>query len=189
MFRTYTLITNSSQLEIEGQAEADEIYQFIAEDLKYAISNLPPIQFSAMASDENGRVTKWFAEGFAARVFLFYTGYYGKSEMPGMSKTEVIDYLDDVIRNSGHALLANFSSLWPWSIRKDYWEKQPLYIGTKDLTYAGEVMRKLSSPSRTGSRGRTLSALCIWACVRNLQQAHMILSLTDGEWPRLLKSV
>ena len=132
------LITNSSQLEIEGQAEADEIYQFIAEDLKYAISNLPPIQFSAMASDENGRVTKWFAEGFAARVFLFYTGYYGKSEMPGMSKTEVIDYLDDVIRNSGHALLANFSSLWPWSIRKDYWEKQPLYIGTKDLTYAGE---------------------------------------------------
>ena len=132
------LVTSSSQLEIEGQANPDDVYAYIAEDLKYAIANLPAVQFSSMASDENGRVTKWFAEGFAARVFLFYTGYYGKTEMPGMTKSEVVGYLDDVINNSGHKLLPSFSSLWPWSLRKDYWEKQPLYVGTKDLTYAGE---------------------------------------------------
>ncbi len=56
------LVTTSTQLEIEGQADPDDVYAYIAEDLKYAIANLPAVQFSAMASDENGRVTKWFAE-------------------------------------------------------------------------------------------------------------------------------
>ena len=137
------LVTSSDQLEIEGQADPDEVYAYIVEDLKFAIENLPAVQFSRMASEENGRVTKWFAEGFAARVFLFYTGYYGKTELPGMTKSDVIGYLDDVIRNSGHKLLPSFSSLWPWSMRKDYWSKQPLYVGTKDLTYAGECSEEI----------------------------------------------
>lgn len=137
------LITTSDQLEIEGQADPDVIYEYIAEDLKFAIANLPAVQFSQMATEENGRVTKWFAEGFAARVFLFYTGYYGKSEMPGLTKSQVVGYLDDVIANSGHKLLPSFSSLWPWSMRKDYWSKQPLYVGTQDLEYAGECSAEI----------------------------------------------
>ena len=137
------LVTRSDQLEIEGQADPDEVYAYIVEDLKFAIENLPSVRFSQMATDQNGRLTKWFAEGFAARVFLFYTGYYGKSELPGMTKNEVIGYLDDVIKNSGHALLPSFSSLWPWSMRKDYWSKQPLYVGTQDLAYAGECSEEI----------------------------------------------
>lgn len=137
------LVTSSEQLEIEGQADPDDVYAYIVEDLKFAINNLPAVRYANMADEENGRVTKWFAEGFAARVFLFYTGYYGKDSLPGMTKSDVVGYLDDVINNSGHALLPSFSSLWPWSMRKDYWSKQSLYVGTDDLKYAGECNEEI----------------------------------------------
>lgn len=137
-FGNIPLITASSQLEITGQAPADDVYAYIVEDLKYAIQNLPAQKFADISTGDIGHVTKWFAEGFAARVFLYYTGYYGKSEMPGMTKSEVQGYLNDVISNSGHALVPSFSSLWPWSMRQDYWAKQPLYVGTQNLKYAGE---------------------------------------------------
>ncbi|MDD4032061.1 MAG: RagB/SusD family nutrient uptake outer membrane protein [Bacteroidales bacterium] len=132
------LITSSDQLEITGQADPDDVYAYIAEDIKYAIENLSAVKFSEISTGDIGHVTKWFAEGFAARVFLFYTGYYGTTEMPGMTKSDVIGYLNDVIINSGHSLLPSFSSLWPWSMRKDYWSKQELYVGTQSLEYAGE---------------------------------------------------
>ncbi|MDD2642501.1 MAG: RagB/SusD family nutrient uptake outer membrane protein [Bacteroidales bacterium] len=132
------LVTSSDQLEIEGQADPDDVYAFIAEDLKYAIENLPAIRFQNISKGDIGHVTKWFAQGFAARVYLFYTGYYQKNEMPGLTKTEVLSYLNDVISNSGHNLVPSFSSLWPWSMRKDYWSNQSLYVGDPNLEYAGE---------------------------------------------------
>ena len=132
------LITTSEQLEIEGQADPDDVYAYIAEDLKFAVENLPATRFQDISKGEIGHVTKWFAQGFAARVYLFYTGYYGKGEMPGLTKIQVTGYLNDIITNSGHALVPSFSSLWPWSMRKDYWSKQSLYVGNPNLVYAGE---------------------------------------------------
>jgi starch-binding outer membrane protein, SusD/RagB family len=93
------------------QADAEDIYKYIAEDLVFAIENLPPTP--AGPSPNFGRATKWAAEGMLARVWLFYTGYYEKSDIAGIvSKSQVTAYLDDIIANAGFELLPNFSDLW-----------------------------------------------------------------------------
>jgi hypothetical protein len=124
------LITSSDGVLIP-QTNPDEVYAYIIEDLKYAINNLPSTPFQNAPSDEFGRMTKWAAEGYIARVYLFYTGYYGKNDAPGLTKQEVVNYLEDCILNSGHSLVPRYGSLWPWSLRTDY-HKDPT------LTYAGE---------------------------------------------------
>jgi hypothetical protein len=101
------------------QASPDATYAQIASDLKIAIENLPADKVSDPVS---GRASKWAAEGYMAKVFLFYTGYYGKEALPlpdesQITKQQVIDWLVDCIENSGHDLAPDFRSLWPYSYR------------------------------------------------------------------------
>jgi hypothetical protein len=96
------------------QANPDEVYKLIAEDLKFATQQLPAVSYTAQAAASYGRVTKWAAEALTARVFLYYTGYYGKADLAGVvSKQEALNYVEDVISNGGFGLVENFSNLWP----------------------------------------------------------------------------
>ncbi len=99
------------------KATSTEIYEQIATDLKASIENLPSGSWSAeWASVNSGRATKWAAEALMARVFLFYTGYYTSSELPnGVTKANVVAWLDDCINNSGHDLLDDYRSVWPYA--------------------------------------------------------------------------
>jgi hypothetical protein len=124
-------LIKTSDAALIPQTDPDEVYAYIIEDLKFAINNLPTSKFQDIATAEYGRVTKWAAIGYIARVYLFYTGYYGKSEAPGLTKQETISYLEDCINNSGHALVPRYGSLWPWSLRSDYHKDAT-------LSYAGE---------------------------------------------------
>lgn len=56
-----------------------------------------------------GHVSKWDAEALLARVFLFYTGFYNKTELPMMdletmeatgsiNKQYVVEKLEDCIK-------------------------------------------------------------------------------------------
>lgn len=103
-----------------------ETFEVIASDLKQAIALMPPTNIAAIPSENYGHATKWAAEAYMARVFLFYTGYMTNienvptSDLPLMdggsvTKTEVISYLDDCIANSGHRLAEDFRNLWPYS--------------------------------------------------------------------------
>jgi len=115
-----------------AQAPAENVYAFIASDLKKAISIMPSKKWNETVSGE-GHLTKWAAEALLARVFLFYTGFYSKDALPLMgedgaisgtvTKAEVISGLEDCIANSGHDLVSDFRSLWPYSnkvSKKDY---------------------------------------------------------------------
>jgi hypothetical protein len=96
------------------QSEATEVYMTIAEDLEFAVQNLEAISYTAQSAATYGRVTKWAAESLAARVFLYYTGYYGQADVAGViTKAEALGYVEDVITNSGHGLVENFADLWP----------------------------------------------------------------------------
>lgn len=107
--------------ELVPQASADEIYKVIAEDLKFAIENLPAIPYTSQPAGERGRVTKWAAESLMARVYLFYTGYYGKTDLAGViTKAQALGYVEDVITASGHGLLEDFSTLWPAASLDEY---------------------------------------------------------------------
>ena len=105
------------------KASADSLFAQIGQDLKNAIDSLPPTPISTGWKTANmGRATKWAAEGILARAFLFYTGYYQKTEMPlagggTLTKDKVIAYVDDCIANSGASLVPDFRNMWPYALK------------------------------------------------------------------------
>jgi hypothetical protein len=93
------------------QANPDEVYKVIAQDLVFAADNLPATAYNATTS---GRITKWAAKSLLGRVYLYYTGYYGKADLAGVvTKAQALGHLENVIANSGHGLVADFATLWP----------------------------------------------------------------------------
>ncbi len=99
------------------KAEPDQIYAQIASDLKMAIELMPDNPYTSVAA---GHATKWAAEALMARVFLFYTGFYNKTDLPltpegAVTKTEVIGWLEDCINNSGHHLVADYRNIWAYT--------------------------------------------------------------------------
>ncbi|MDR1719267.1 MAG: RagB/SusD family nutrient uptake outer membrane protein [Dysgonamonadaceae bacterium] len=104
--------TDMEQLE---RASVDDIYGQIASDLKNAIELMPATSYMGNVSLA-GHVTKYAAEAFMARVFLFYTGRYAKSELPGgITKQQVIAWIDDCVDNSGHRLVSDQRNLWGYT--------------------------------------------------------------------------
>ena len=107
------------------KASADEIYAQIASDLKTAIELGSTAKWPAL---EVGHATKWVAEAIMARVWMFYTGFYKKSELPlvdggTVTKAQVVTWLEDCIQNSGHGLVSDQRNLWPYTnpyTAKDY---------------------------------------------------------------------
>lgn len=110
------------------RASIERVYGVIASEIREAINNLPDEIYPAGHALE-GHATKAAAQALQARIFLFYTGRYGKSELPAMTdeegnvvdgsmavtKAQVISDLDDCINNSGHKLVYDQRNLWPYS--------------------------------------------------------------------------
>jgi len=95
------------------RATSEVTYALIANDLKFAADNLGSDNYSQPGNANYGRITKWAAEAYLARTFLFYTDYYKKADLAGVvSKAQVVAYINDAVNNSGHDLVANFSHLW-----------------------------------------------------------------------------
>ena len=122
----------------QGAAEVDEIYGQIASDLKTAIEIMPVKKFNEI---ESGHATRWAAEALMGRVFLFYTGFYQKAEMPlagggAVSKQNVIDWLTDLRNNSGHRLVDDYRELWAYTNEKTVEDYE--YTKGKGLKYAAD---------------------------------------------------
>jgi len=121
------------------KAPAAETYAQIGYDLQQAISLLPSVPYTSTVA---GHATKWAAEALAARVFLFYTGYYNQDSLPvagggEITKAQVIGWLDDCIAESGHGLVPKFGDLWPYS--NEYTAKDYDYVEDNDLDgWAGD---------------------------------------------------
>lgn len=106
-----------TNLETENlpRATVDEVYELIAADLKNAIEMMPDKIYPA-GSEMAGHTTKYAAEALMARVFLFYTGRYAKQELPGgISKSQVIGWIDDCVNNSGHDLVPDQRNIWSYT--------------------------------------------------------------------------
>ena len=118
------------------KATPDEVYAQIASDLKASIEVGPSTKYPNFGI---GRVSKWAAEGMMARVWLFYTGFYKKSELPlvdggSISKAQVVSWLEDCIQNSGYGLVSDQRNLWPYTnpyTAKDYpYTNEPIIVKT-----------------------------------------------------------
>lgn len=118
------------------RSAADDTYGLIASDFKMAIELLPDIK-------TYGKTNKFVAEAYLARVFLLYTGVYSKEEiaLPDgavITKADVVNYIDDVINNSGYALVNDFRNLWPYSYCNSS-DKGNYYLAMdNDLEWVGQ---------------------------------------------------
>lgn len=109
------------------RASFTETFAQIASDLKTAIEMMPATPIQQIPTSRYGHANKWIAEGYMARVFLFYTGYMSNiegqstSELPlagdagSVTENDVLGYLEDVMNNSGYDLASDFRNLWPYS--------------------------------------------------------------------------
>ena len=133
-----------------GQQDAETvIYPHILADF-YTASAL--MQHGATTLGD-GHATKGAAEGFLARAYLFYEGFYKKAgdmstanpapiELPTQEKCEgvsltkqmVVDQLNDCIDNSGYKLIDDFRLLWQYTNELT----APDYDYVKDLAEKGQ---------------------------------------------------
>lgn len=114
------LLTEPSRENLQ-QASAEEVYKVIAEDLVFAADHLEAIPYTAQDAATYGRATRWAAQALLARVYLYYTGYYGQPDLAGVAdQAKVLAYLEDIIANGGFGLVEDFASLWPAASLENY---------------------------------------------------------------------
>jgi len=114
------LITEPT-IENIPQANPDEVYKLIAEDLQFAAGNLPATSYGSQSNTTYGRITKWSAEALLGKAYLYYSGYYNKADLAGVvSKAQALAALEDVIANGGFDLVDQFANLWPAASLSDY---------------------------------------------------------------------
>ncbi|MCX6239644.1 MAG: RagB/SusD family nutrient uptake outer membrane protein [Bacteroidia bacterium] len=99
------------------KATPEQLYAQIASDLKMAIELMPSTPYTSV---EAGHATKWAAQALLARVYLFYTGFYAKADLPlvggtTMTKAQVVTYVEDCIAHSGQSLVPDFRNLWAYT--------------------------------------------------------------------------
>jgi starch-binding outer membrane protein, SusD/RagB family len=118
----------------------ESVWEFIRRDYEFAAENLTdqPI--------ESGRIDKYSAKGMLARTYLTLAGL-GAS--PGARNQEYLDlardYADDVIKNSGRALLQEYSDLflYPYDNQEEsLFELQ--WVFTTDYGYANTMVSQIT---------------------------------------------
>lgn len=130
--------------EVVPQAEADSTFALIFKDLKFASENIKYAPTKAWHTANDGRATAEAAKAMLARVYLFYTGYYGK-EPEDVTKQYVVDALEDIVEGGHYGLVQTkdnngFARLWRAAVAEDAGDGQGLDyndwvgIGCKDDT-------------------------------------------------------
>jgi len=138
MFGEVPLVISTEAANLP-KSPADETYAQIAYDLNEAINLMPSSPYTSVAS---GHATKWAAQALMARVFLFYTGYYHKTELPvaneggSISKAQVITWIDECVNSSGHDLVGDFRNLWPYT--NEFTAKDYAYTKENGLQWVGD---------------------------------------------------
>lgn len=122
LFETVPLITETAPVNLP-RASVDELYALVTSDLLKAINLIGNKKYGDF---EKGRASKWTAQGYLARIFLFYTGFYKKDGLPTqegttVTKSDVISYLEDCINNSGFALVSDQRNIWPYTNEYTKW--------------------------------------------------------------------
>ncbi|WP_321334039.1 RagB/SusD family nutrient uptake outer membrane protein [uncultured Bacteroides sp.] len=114
LFGHIPLLTEPTEDNIP-QSDPVEVYKLIAEDLKFAADSIPADAYPKASSATNdGRITCYAAKALLARVYLFYTGYYGASDLAGVvTQAQALQGLEDVISSHEYDLVPDFKNLWP----------------------------------------------------------------------------
>lgn len=146
-YGTVPLLLSTEPMNLP-RATPEELWAQIGSDFKGSIEKLPSIRYQSIDKGRLGHANKWVAEAMMARAWLFYTGYYQKESMPlvdgaSIPKEQVVIWLKDIVDNSGHGLISNFWSLWPYSneaTSRDYTYMKNIKATYGDhITWIGET--------------------------------------------------
>ncbi|MCM1150908.1 MAG: RagB/SusD family nutrient uptake outer membrane protein [Alistipes sp.] len=124
LFERVPLLTVPTK-EVVAQAAPEETYALIIADLKFAMEHIPYVPTPAWHKSFDGTATADAAAALLGRVYLFYTGYYGK-EHEALTKAEAVEALEFVVERGNYGLVqkgdddANgFTRLWRAAIATD----------------------------------------------------------------------
>ncbi len=155
----------TTETEVLPRGTVDECYEAITNDLREAIKLMPASYGYTTQSGLAGRATKYAAEALLARIWMFYTGFYNKSDMFGVSKSDIVGYLKDVRDNSKFGLENDPREIWPctneWSSGFAYGTDFDTYASKNNLHWVGNHSKET-----------------VWAC-------HFSLATQDVGYNRL----
>ena len=174
-YETFPL-TLSTEVENMPKAEVDEIYKAIADDLVEAIKLIPAKYGYSRDNNLAGRATKYAAEALMGRVWLFYTGFYKKSEMAGITKSQVISYLEDCANTSVSKfdLENDQREIWPYtntySSGVEYGADFDTYVNHEGLRWVGNHSKETVWGVHFSLTGNGYNRLPEWIGMRNSAQ-------------------
>lgn len=125
--------------ENREQADPEDVYALIFDDLKYAMDNLGASE--NLGVDNFGKITRYAAEAIFARAYLFYSGYYGAdpvySDGTAISRQDALAAVEDIISQGKYQLVPEFKNLWPAASLVPV--KDALGWDPEESTYAGDA--------------------------------------------------
>ena len=169
-------LTLSTEVENMPKASVDEIYAAIADDLTQAISLIPAKYGYSQDNNLCGRATKYAAEALMGRVWMFYTGFYKKSDMAGISKSQVISWLEDCANTSVSKfdLENDQREIWmysnEWSSGVKYGVDFDTYANHENLHWVGNHSKETVWGVHFSYTGSGYNRLPEWLGFRNSAQ-------------------
>jgi hypothetical protein len=137
------ILTSLSTSEYNQKQSAPAlVYTQIAKDLTDAITVLP--RYNQMLSTELGRATSDASRAELMRVWLYYTGYYQQTELPGVTAPKILQIADDLIQNSGHDLLPKFSDCFVLTAPYNNNNKESVFeVQYSSQAYSGDYSNRI----------------------------------------------
>ena len=116
LYETFPVLTSTAIVN-NPRSDVETVYTSIKDDLLKAIELMPARYGYSREDNLAGRATRYAAEALLARVWMFYTGFYQKSDLFGLTKEQVVNYLKDCRDNSGFDLENDPREIWPGSVQ------------------------------------------------------------------------
>ncbi len=166
-------LTLSAEVENLPNASVDEIYEAIAEDLTEAIKLIPAKYGYSRETNQAGRATKYAAEALLGRVWLFYTGFYKKDNMAGITKDQVIKYLEDCANTNVSKFDLEDDPREIWSYTNEYSSgfaygaDFDTYVSKENLHWVGNHSKETVWGVHFSYTGSNRNRLSEWLGVRN----------------------
>lgn len=112
-FGNISLITDTSQSHATPdqftQTDPEKVYEFIEQDLLYAIANLPYAGDDTYRAEKNFRISKGSAMGLLVKVYATWGGY----PLQNTSKwNDAVSIARTLVNSGKHSLLADYEQLW-----------------------------------------------------------------------------
>ena len=160
------------------QVKPEVVFAKIGADLKEAWEIMPAYPYDGWSKLQYGKVTKWAAGALLARAYLFYTGFFGQNALPAgeegsVDEAYVKKVLDDIVANSGHGLLDDFRSLWPYANAETM----------KDYDFVKDLGEAWSEGNKEVLFAANFNYLAEWkSSLYQTNQYALYFGIRDGNW-------